>query len=96
MKKWPQLLVDIEKLIDAEVTPDSDGAKHLAQQWLSMLQGYAGKNPSTQEKIRTAMQSEPGLADGTWPQTSDSTISGKSSSSTNAWCLVLSKQLATP
>ena len=43
MKKWPQLLVDIEKLIDAEVTPDSDGAKHLAQQWLSMLQGYTGK-----------------------------------------------------
>ncbi|MDQ9887447.1 MerR family transcriptional regulator [Acinetobacter pittii] len=66
MKKWPQLLVDIEKLIDAEVTPDSDGAKHLAQQWLSMLQGYAGKNPSTQEKIRTAMQNEPSLADGTW------------------------------
>ncbi len=66
MKKWPQLLVDIEKLIDAEVTPDSDGAKRLAQQWLSMLQGYAGKNPSTQEKIRTAMQNEPSLADGTW------------------------------
>ncbi len=66
MKKWPQLLVCIEKWFDAKVTPDSDGAKHLAQQWLSMLQGYAGKNPSTQEKIRTAMQNEPSLADGTW------------------------------
>jgi hypothetical protein len=31
-----------------------------------MLQGYAGKNPSTQEKIRKAMQNEPNLADGTW------------------------------
>ncbi|MDN8445539.1 MerR family transcriptional regulator [Acinetobacter baumannii] len=66
MKKWPQLLVDIEKLIDAEVKPNSEGAKRLAQQWLSMLQGYTGENPSTQEKIRTAMQNEPSLADGTW------------------------------
>lgn len=44
MKKWPQLLVDIEKLIDAEVKPNSEGAKRLAQQWLSMLQGYTGEN----------------------------------------------------
>ena len=65
-EKWPQLLVDIEKLIDAEVKPNSEGAKRLAQQWLSMLQGYTGENPSTQEKIRSAMQNEPSLADGTW------------------------------
>lgn len=65
MKKWPQLLVDIEKLIDAEVKPDSEGAQRLAKQWLAMLQGYAGNNPSTQAKIRTAMQNEPSLADGT-------------------------------
>lgn len=51
MKKWPQLLVDIEKLIDAEVKPNSEGAKRLAQQWLSMLQGYTGENPSTQERF---------------------------------------------
>ena len=44
MKKWPQLLVDIEKLIDAEVKPNSEGAKRLAQQWLSMLQAYTGEN----------------------------------------------------
>lgn len=50
MKKWPQLLVDIEQAIDAEVKPDSEGAQRLAQQWLTMLQGYTGKNPSTQEK----------------------------------------------
>ncbi len=43
MKKWPQLLVDIEKLIDAEVKPNSEGAKRLAQQWLSMLQGILAK-----------------------------------------------------
>jgi len=66
MKKWPQLLVDIEKAIDAEVKPDSEGAQRLAQQWLTMLQGYTGKNPSTQEKIRKAMQNEPSLAEGTW------------------------------
>lgn len=74
MKKWPQLLVDIEKLIDAEVKPNSEGAKRLAQQWLSMLQGYTGENPSTQEKIRTAMQNEPSLADGTWLKTSYPTL----------------------
>ena len=92
MKKWPQLLVDIEKLIDAEVKPNSEGAKRLAQQWLSMLQGYTGENPSTQEKIRTAMQNEPSLADGTWlkPVTLHFL---KSSSSIQAYYLVLSINL---
>lgn len=66
MKNWPQLLIELEKALHAGIAPDSEPAKRLAQQWLSMLQGYAGKNPVTHEKIRKAMQNEPTLAEGTW------------------------------
>lgn len=66
MKNWPQLLIGLEKAIHAGIEPNSEQAKCLAQQWLSMLQGYAGKNPATHAKIRNAMQNEPSLAEGTW------------------------------
>ena len=63
-EKWPQLLVDIEKLIDAEVKPNSEGAKRLAQA-LYATRLYWRKSKHSR-KIRTAMQNEPSLADGTW------------------------------
>ena len=38
----------------------------LAENWLALFQSYAGKNPETQQKFRTAMQQEPHLMKGTW------------------------------
>lgn len=87
MKNWPQLLIGLEKAIHAGIEPDSEQAKCLAQQWLSMLQGYAGKNPATHAKIRNAMQNEPSLAEDL-AQTYHFAIFRKSSISFNALCLV--------
>jgi len=38
----------------------------LAKAGLALFQSYAGTNPATQQKFRTAMQQEPHLMKGTW------------------------------
>ena len=38
----------------------------LSENWLALFQSYAGTNPETQQKFRTAMQQEPHLMKGTW------------------------------
>lgn len=64
--EWPPLIAQFQQAMKQEVSPDSAQAKRLAALWLELFQSYASDNPSTQMKIRQAMEQEPTLTEGTW------------------------------
>lgn len=87
MKNWPQLLIGLEKAIHAGIEPDSEQAKCLAQQWLSMLQGYAGKIRRHMRRFAMPCKMNQVLPRNL-AQTYHFAIFRKSSISFNALCLV--------
>ncbi|WP_320731889.1 MerR family transcriptional regulator [Enterobacter roggenkampii] len=66
MMEWPPLVAKLHQAQRENLAPASDDAQKLAENWLALFQSYAGTNPETQQKFRTAMQQEPHLMKGTW------------------------------
>lgn len=66
MQEWPALIARFQLAMQDGVPADSDFAKQLAANWLELFRSYAGDNPTTQMKIRQAMEQEPALSEGTW------------------------------
>jgi TipAS antibiotic-recognition domain. len=66
MMEWPPLVAKLHQAQRDNIAPDSKEAQKLAENWLALFQSYAGTNPETQQKFRTAMQQEPHLMKGTW------------------------------
>lgn len=66
MMEWPPLVARLHQAERAALDPGSEEAQALAENWLALFQSYAGTNPETQQKFRTAMQQEPHLMKGTW------------------------------
>lgn len=66
MMEWPPLVAKLHQAQRENLDPASDDARKLAENWLALFQSYAGTNPETQQKFRTAMQQEPHLMKGTW------------------------------
>ena len=66
MMEWPPLVAKLHQAQRENLDPASDYAQKLAENWLALFQSYAGTNPETQQKFRTAMQQEPHLMKGTW------------------------------
>ncbi|HCA7455614.1 TPA: MerR family transcriptional regulator [Enterobacter roggenkampii] len=66
MMEWPPLVAKLHQAQRENLDPASDDAQKLAENWLALFQSYAGTNPETQQKFRTAMQQEPHLMKGTW------------------------------
>ncbi|EKK5503421.1 MerR family transcriptional regulator [Enterobacter hormaechei] len=66
MMEWPPLVAKLHQAQRDNLSPASDDAQKLAENWLVLLQSYAGTNPQTQQKFRLAMQQEPHLMKGTW------------------------------
>lgn len=64
--EWPPLVAKLHQAQRENLDPASDDAQKLAENWLALFQSYAGTNPETQQKFRTAMQQEPHLMKGTW------------------------------
>ncbi|WP_334372112.1 MerR family transcriptional regulator [Enterobacter hormaechei] len=66
MMEWPPLVAKLHQAQRDNLSPASDNAQKLAENWLVLFQSYAGTNPQTQQKFRLAMQQEPHLMKGTW------------------------------
>lgn len=66
MMEWPPLVAKLHQAQRENLDPATDDAQKLAENWLALFQSYAGTNPETQQKFRTAMQQEPHLMKGTW------------------------------
>ena len=66
MMEWPPLVAKLHQAQWDNLSPASDDAQKLAENWLVLFQSYAGTNPQTQQKFRLAMQQEPHLMKGTW------------------------------
>ena len=66
MMEWPPLVAKLHQAQRENLAPATDDAQKLAENWLALFQSYAGTNPETQQKFRTAMQQEPHLMKGTW------------------------------
>lgn len=66
MMEWPPLVAKLHQAQRDNLSPASDDAQKLAENWLVLFQFYAGTNPQTQQKFRLAMQQEPHLMKGTW------------------------------
>lgn len=66
MMEWPALVAKLHDASRRELDPHSDEAQALAENWLELFQSYAGRDPQTQLKFRTAMEQEPHLMKGTW------------------------------
>ncbi|ALR76995.1 MerR family transcriptional regulator [[Enterobacter] lignolyticus] len=66
MMEWPPLVAKLHQAQRENRDPSSAEAQKLAENWLELFQSYAGTDPATQQKFRTAMQQEPHLMEGTW------------------------------
>lgn len=66
MMEWPPLVAKLHQAQRDNLSPASDDAQKLAENWLVLFQSYAGTNPQTQQKFRLAMQQEPHLMKSTW------------------------------
>ncbi|GAB3255662.1 MerR family transcriptional regulator [Chitinimonas naiadis] len=65
MSAWPALIAIVHRLMQAQVPSDHPDAKAAAAQWHSLTESFAGSDPRTREKMRTAMENEPALLEGT-------------------------------
>lgn len=61
--EWPPLVAQVRTAMDQGRAPDSPEAQALARHWFDLFRSFAGDNPETQKKIRTALENEPGLTD---------------------------------
>ncbi|WP_434640398.1 MerR family transcriptional regulator [Klebsiella sp. I138] len=66
LMEWPVLVTALHEACRERRDPASEAGQALARQWLALFQSYAGTNPQTQQKFRTAMAREPHLMKGTW------------------------------
>jgi DNA-binding transcriptional MerR regulator len=61
--EWPPLIARIRMAMDQGCMPDWPEALALARQWFELFRSFAGANPETQMKIRTALTNEPALTE---------------------------------
>jgi len=59
--EWPPLVARVRSAIDSGCAPDSPEARTLALAWFDLFRSFAGDKPSTQQKIRQALENEPQL-----------------------------------
>jgi hypothetical protein len=59
--EWPPLVARVRSAMDEGHAPDSPQARALALAWFDLFRSFAGDKPETQQKIRRALQDEPGL-----------------------------------
>jgi MerR family transcriptional regulator, thiopeptide resistance regulator len=64
--EWPGLIARVNKQMDSGAAPDAPLSRQLAQEWMMLFCSYAGNNPATHLKLRTAHQQQPRLMTGTF------------------------------
>lgn len=59
--EWPPLIARVRVAMDEGHAPASPQGRALALAWFDLFRSFAGDKPSTQQKIRQALQDEPEL-----------------------------------
>ena len=63
---WPALIARAHKAMAAGTKPSDPLVQQIAREWMDLFIGYAGTDPATHLKFRTAQVQEPGLRTGTF------------------------------
>ena len=63
---WPALIARAHKAMAAGLAPTDPVVAQIAREWMDLFIGYAGTDPATHLKFRTAQANEPGLRTGTF------------------------------
>lgn len=58
---WLPLIAQVRALMQAGAAPESAAAQAAAQEWEGLTREFAGDDPRTREKLRTAFEQEPKL-----------------------------------
>lgn len=61
--EWPPLVAQVRTAMDKGSAPDSPEVQALARHWFDLFRSFAGDDPATQKKIRTALENEPALTE---------------------------------
>lgn len=61
--EWPPLIAKVRTAMQQGAAPDAPEAQALARHWFELFRSFAGDDPATQAKIRTALANEPGLTE---------------------------------
>lgn len=64
--EMPRLIARVNQAMAAGTAPAAPAAQQLAREWMDVFTSYAGTDPATHEKLRTAQANEPGLRTGTF------------------------------
>lgn len=64
--EWPPLMAEIRQHMEDGTPPEDPRILQLARRWLELFRSYAGDDPQTQAKIRTACEVVPELKEGTF------------------------------
>lgn len=62
--QFPALIAEVFQKMEDGVAADDPSMRPLASRWVNMVRSYAGDNPATQDKLRTAMAEHPELLEG--------------------------------
>ena len=63
---WPPLIARAHKAMAEGSKPSDPAVREIAREWMDRFIGYAGTDPATHLKFRTAQAQEPGLRTGTF------------------------------
>lgn len=64
--EWPGLIAQLRQACDDGLAPDSAAARTLARHWIDLTRSFAGDDPATHARIRTAYEKEPRLMVGSF------------------------------
>lgn len=64
--EWPALIAKVRQHMDSGAAPHAPASRLLAQEWMALFCSYAGTNPATHLKLRTAHEEQPRLMTGTF------------------------------
>jgi len=62
--EWTGLVSEVSRQMAADPSPATPAAKALAARWLDLLTDMIGTDPGARERLRSALQNEPGLQTG--------------------------------
>lgn len=62
--QFPELIAEVFQKMEDGIAADDPSVRQLAIRWVNTVRSYAGDDPATQEKLRTAMAEHPELLEG--------------------------------
>ena len=64
--EWPALIARVRKVFQAGIPPGHPDMQALVREWMDLTCSYAGNDPATHQKLRSAYETEPLLRIGSW------------------------------